>query len=293
MDHHWLIEPTEEPGWIRIRNMETDLYLGAANGNPGNNIIPQQFWYDESRDDLKWSIEQYGDDGFLIINKNGQYLSITTTAMYTSGRDIRLLTARNTANTRQEWSLLPNPNDLNDIAIINEPVKTHYLLDEPFERNGLTVGMKIGDTDVFRPIEFFLLSGFDSSTVGEKTIIANYGGRVASFTIEVGIACEDCDRFPCECCEDCGQFPCVCIDPVIDTLKEMTRDILKNGLKPGQLPLIGHTLRLVLDGVDIVLSESANNRNISGEVDLGDGYFLIFDIKGNGSNVREFEVIKR
>ena len=47
------------------------------------------------------------------------------------------------------------------------------------------------------------------------------------------------------------------------------------------------------DDRTIVLSTNANNLNISGEVDLGDGFWLVFDIKGNGSNVKEFKMVQR
>jgi hypothetical protein len=40
----------------------------------------------------------------------------------------------------------------------------------------------------------------------------------------------------------------------------------------------------------ITLSTNANNRNIAGVVALGEGYYLRFDIKGNGSNIKVFEV---
>ena len=67
----------------------------------------------------------------------------------------------------------------------------------------------------------------------------------------------------------------------------------KNGLSPANLVLEGKVLKLVIEGVEIVLSDKANNRNIEGEVDLGGGYFLKFDIKGNGSNIKIFEVYKK
>ena len=72
--------------------------------------------------------------------------------------------------------------------------------------------------------------------------------------------------------------------------------ILAGGLTPEQLRLDGNNdavLTLVLDGIEFVLSHNANNRNISGQIALGCGCYLVFDIRGNGSNVREFEVVKK
>ena len=78
-----------------------------------------------------------------------------------------------------------------------------------------------------------------------------------------------------------------------ETLSRLAPSILKNGLSTDNLPLNGKVLRLVIERVDLILSANANNRNIEGEVALGDGYFLAFDIKGNGSNVKIFDVIDR
>ena len=71
-------------------------------------------------------------------------------------------------------------------------------------------------------------------------------------------------------------------------------DVLKNGLTKDnlQLQLRNGVLTLVIDGYEIVLSTNANNMNISGQVDLGDGYCLIFDIKGNGSTVKVFDIMR-
>ena len=74
---------------------------------------------------------------------------------------------------------------------------------------------------------------------------------------------------------------------------EWAARIRSGGLSNSQLTLVGKVLTLVLDGRSIVLSTSANNKNISGTVALGDGYYLNFDIKGNGSNIKVFDVTMR
>ncbi|MCL2121402.1 MAG: InlB B-repeat-containing protein, partial [Clostridiales bacterium] len=76
-------------------------------------------------------------------------------------------------------------------------------------------------------------------------------------------------------------------------LQDIAADVLRNGLDQSNLILSGKTLTLSIDGREFVLSENANNRNISGEIALGDGYYLVFDIKGNGSNMKEFRIIQR
>jgi len=70
-------------------------------------------------------------------------------------------------------------------------------------------------------------------------------------------------------------------------------DRLRKGMSQNELRLNGKVLTLVIDGREFVLSRNANNRNISGEIALGDGYFLKYDIKGNGSNIKDFRIIKK
>jgi len=78
-----------------------------------------------------------------------------------------------------------------------------------------------------------------------------------------------------------------------DFLREKAAGILRNGLAQNNLRLNGKVLTLIIDGREFTLSTNANNRNVDGEIALGNGHFLRFDIKGNGSNVKVFEVVKR
>ena len=101
-------------------------------------------------------------------------------------------------------------------------------------------------------------------------------------------------------CERCGEtraevIPKLPVTPSVSNaefLQARAADIKRNGLNVTQLRLTEKTLTLVLDGREFVLSVNANNRNIGGQIDLGDGYWLIFDIKGNGSNIKEFKIVK-
>lgn len=76
-------------------------------------------------------------------------------------------------------------------------------------------------------------------------------------------------------------------------LQARAAGILKNGLTQNNLRLTGKVLTLVIDGREFVLSRNANNRNIDGEIAIGDGWYLKFDIKGNGSNIKEFKIYKK
>ena len=90
--------------------------------------------------------------------------------------------------------------------------------------------------------------------------------------------------------------PNLCCNSDCTFLQERAPGILANGLTPQQLHLSGNNnavLTLILDGRQFILSHSTNNRNVSGEIPLGSGCYLVFDISGNGSNVRVFEVVRR
>ena len=102
-------------------------------------------------------------------------------------------------------------------------------------------------------------------------------------------------------CDDCGKLEddctCVVLQTYAEFLQERAADILRNGLTEDQLRLSANnraTLILVLDGREFVLATNVNNRNVSGTVELPDGSgTLIFDIRGNGSNVREFRIVPK
>ena len=73
-----------------------------------------------------------------------------------------------------------------------------------------------------------------------------------------------------------------------DLLKSLSaKDIANN------LALKNGSLILTAGGKDFVLAENAKNFNQKGESALGDGYYLIFDIAGNGTNIKQFDIIKK
>ena len=88
-------------------------------------------------------------------------------------------------------------------------------------------------------------------------------------------------------------FPSITKVSDAELLRERAPEILRSGLTSNQLRLVGKTLTLVIEDREFILSINANNRNINGEIALGGGFFLKFDIKGNGSNIKEFRVYER
>lgn len=80
---------------------------------------------------------------------------------------------------------------------------------------------------------------------------------------------------------------------VVDQIKEIAPRVISHGLSTQELVLDNGTLTLHINNIELVLSSSANNRNIAGQIELDENNILLFDIRGNGSNVRRFEIIRR
>ncbi|MDR2833043.1 MAG: 5'-nucleotidase C-terminal domain-containing protein, partial [Streptococcaceae bacterium] len=85
----------------------------------------------------------------------------------------------------------------------------------------------------------------------------------------------------------------ILVTPEVEALKNNAANILANGLSQSQLTFNNGVVTLTLDGYSFVLSENANNRNIAGTISINDQFELRFDIKGNGSNVKVFEVVEK
>jgi len=73
--------------------------------------------------------------------------------------------------------------------------------------------------------------------------------------------------------------------------------VLLRGLSTAEiidgLKIVGNDMILTIGEFELILAKGVKNLNQSGEVALGDGYFLIFDIAGNGKNIKTFEIIKK
>jgi hypothetical protein len=72
------------------------------------------------------------------------------------------------------------------IAVTDPPTKTEYALGETIDLTGMavTASYSDGSTETVT-ITAENISGFDSSTVGQKTVTVSYGGKTAEFTVNV------------------------------------------------------------------------------------------------------------
>ncbi|MEE0957269.1 MAG: bacterial Ig-like domain-containing protein [Ruminococcus sp.] len=76
------------------------------------------------------------------------------------------------------------PVNLTSITIVQKPDKLSYFIDEEFDSTGLIVNA-VYDNGTSKAVTDYTLSGFDSSTVGKKTITVTYGDYTAGFEVEV------------------------------------------------------------------------------------------------------------
>ena len=74
---------------------------------------------------------------------------------------------------------------LKSISVENLPTKTEYVPDEEFDSSGLTLKLVYSDDTTDIITSGYTLSGFDSSSSGEKEITVSYGGKTATFTVTV------------------------------------------------------------------------------------------------------------
>ncbi|MCL2287422.1 MAG: hypothetical protein FWC32_13795 [Firmicutes bacterium] len=86
-------------------------------------------------------------------------------------------------------------------------------------------------------------------------------------------------------------------DAILDAIYDLeTRGALLGRIEHADitagLSLTGNVLTLTFEGNVFTLSTTANNMNQSGSIDIGGGYTLIFDIRGNGTNISYFSVVR-
>jgi len=71
------------------------------------------------------------------------------------------------------------------IEVVQMPDKVEYLINEEFDETGLVVNIKYSDDSSAALTDNYTITGFDSSTIGEKTITVTYGTFNCTFNIEV------------------------------------------------------------------------------------------------------------
>ena len=74
---------------------------------------------------------------------------------------------------------------ITSLSVTSPPDKTRYLAGDAIDATGLVLRADYDDESYDILTDGFTLSGFDSSTLGDKTVTASYGGKNAEFTVSV------------------------------------------------------------------------------------------------------------
>ncbi len=70
------------------------------------------------------------------------------------------------------------------ITVATKPSKTQYKIGESFDKSGLVVKACYSDGST-KTVTDYTLSGFNSTSIGEKTIKVTYSGKTTNFTVDV------------------------------------------------------------------------------------------------------------
>ena len=124
------------------------------------------------------------EDNKAVVSINVQTTVIDTTGMFTDDKFyIGLFTARKATVTYSDIELLTNVEAVN---ITSQPEKTEYLVGEELDLTGLAVSAQYeGGSSAVLSANDYIITGFDMNTVGAQTVTINYGGKTASFQINV------------------------------------------------------------------------------------------------------------
>ena len=120
-----------------------------------------------------------------------------------------------------------------------------------------------------------------AKAAGEQdlTIYFETGGVTASYTISLKVTAKEAPAATLAgAVTSAGDFISIRETAKNSRLWEMTFKVTET-YSDGTIKVVTHAVQI-----------SANNANISGEYNLGE-YTLIYDVKGNGSNIKEFRVV--
>jgi len=124
------------------------------------------------------------EDNTAIACVDSEYAVIDTTGMFTENKFyIGLFAARDAKVTFSDIEFVTNAAG---VTIDSLPDKTTYLLGEELDLTGLSVSAQLddGSSKALNPKDY-VVTGFDSESTGTQTLTVNYGGKTASFDVEV------------------------------------------------------------------------------------------------------------
>ena len=180
-DQIWKFERQPDTSYL-IRCISNDKCLDAESGNDddSNNV---QVYDDNGTIAQRWIIVKSGDNQYLIKSILGETVldAYTTGGVVLNNANVQLYHPNGTS--AQIYQINKKP--LLSVSIKQQPTKTTYFIGQSLDTTGLQLERDFGDgvTDVVD--SGFSTEGFDSSTVGSKTITVTYQGKTTSFDIYV------------------------------------------------------------------------------------------------------------
>ena len=176
---------------------------GATNGTVGQQLGAYD-WYKYMDDSIPMSMavatmpnkttyekgEQFVADGLsLSVTDNYGETYIVTDGYQVSGFDSATAGEKTVTVTYKgftaTFTVTVNEAALTSIAINSLPSKLTYEIGESLDTAGLSLTLKYSDGSATTVTEGFTISGFDSATLGEKTVTVSYGGQSTTFTVTV------------------------------------------------------------------------------------------------------------
>ena len=140
------------------------------------------------------------EDGFKILSRDYPYIQ----EMATGTHPVKIRFGGKITS----FDITVYAKELTSIAITENPIKTEYILGEEFSHQGMTVTAYYKDgTSEHVQITADMISGFDSTTVGTKTIIVTYAGKTDTFRVSVVFHAATEHRYDNNCdasCNICG-----------------------------------------------------------------------------------------
>ncbi|TCT15472.1 Ig-like protein group 3 [Natranaerovirga pectinivora] len=135
-------------------------------------------------DTYELSIKKAGDTYVLTINGETQVMTIPNN--FDDNMYVGIYTARGAKVTFSEFDIIVDNRKVSTLEVDGSAMKTDYLVGESLDPTGLVVKAIFQDEteEVLLPSNY-IITGFDSSSVGVNTITINYNGRTTTLDLNI------------------------------------------------------------------------------------------------------------
>ena len=242
-----------------------------------------EYWIGEELDTTGLTLKITNSDGSTAIVSGG--FTCKGFSSTTAGTKRVIITYSTYSAKMVFLSVTVKEPQITGIAVATLPARTEYEIGEALDVTGLTLMSLYSDGKTEAITEGYTLSGFDSTTIGEKTVTVTYGEFSAQFSVKVNCGHIQAEKGVCIRCNEpiavvitgtaAGNF--ITVADALAAAEEgstlvLQRDVSAEDvvLLPGvALGLNGYTLT-----VNSVLTYSSSQIS-------GDGLLVIRDTDGN------------